>query len=468
MVRIRWLTVRPVICFLPTDSQRKSMAGRSSQFNQSAAISKAIEARTHADLFKEHLRQIAASAAFKGSDRSREFLIIIVEKALAGQFDDLKERVLGVELFGRDASYDTGEDAIVRVTASDVRRRLARYYTESGSKSNLRLELPLGSYIPEFIRLEEPETVAVKETLPLPLPPAKVSREESQIPSTSWRASVLYILSGTLLGMLLWPVVSRLLPGTHAMESLPWSTLVQGGRRLQIVVSDTELSKMETVAGYNLSLSDYANHKYLPSDLPISPEVSRMLSSFRGLSMGSVDVNIALGISNRVLQEGQQVSVHPARGLELKDFRTDDNFVILGSPRSDPWASLFQDQLDFQFFYDPSTSQEMIRNRRRLKDEPAIYNPSAKGWGTGQAFGLISFTANPNQAGHVLLIAGSSAEATEAAGRVALDRDAMARALQTNGVSPHASATPFQILLRVETMAGSPNSFAIVAFHKLL
>jgi len=454
-----------VICFLSSGPKGTIMPGRSSQFNQSAAISKAIEARTHADLFKEHLRQIAASAAFKGSDRSREFLVIIVEKALAGQFDDLKERVLGVELFGRNASYDTGEDAIVRVTASDVRRRLARYYTEFGSKSGLRLDLPVGSYIPEFIRIEEPEAVAVEETLSLV--PVSPSKEEPSVPSRPSKAPLLYILSGIALGILLWAAVARFLPGTRVTESLPWSALVQSGHRLQIVVSDTELSKMETVAGYNLSLSDYANHKYLPPDLPISQDVSRILGSFRGLSIAAVDVNIAMDISRRVFQEGQQVSIQPARGLELKDFRTDDNFVILGSPRSDPWASLFQDQLDFQFFYDTSTSQEMIRNRRRLKDEPAVYNPSAKGWGTGQAFGLISFTANPNQTGHVLLIAGSSAEATEAAGRVALDRDAMARTLKANRISPAAAAVPFQLLLRVETMAGSPNSFAVVAFHKL-
>jgi hypothetical protein len=441
------------------------MPGRSSQFNQSAAISKAIEARTHADAFREHLRQISGSAAFRGSDRSKEFLIVIVEKALAGQFDELKERVLGVELFGRDTSYDTGEDAIVRVTASDVRRRLARYYTEFGSKSGLRLELPVGSYIPEFIRAEESEAVAVEE--PSLLTQAVLLKDEPPVPLRRLRAPYLYVVGALALGMLLWAGTSRFLAGDPPAELLPWSALAQGGHRLQIVVSDIELSKMQTVAGYNLSLSDYANHKYLPPDLPISPDVSRILSSFRGLSMGSVDVNIATGISRRVFREGQQISIQPARVLELKDFRTDDNFVILGSPRSDPWASLFQDQLDFQFFYDTQTSQEMIRNRRRLKGEPAIYNPSARGWGTGQAFGLISFTANPNQSGHVLLIAGSSAEATEAAGRVSLDRDAMARTLSANGISPAAATVPFQILLRVETMAGSPNSFSVVAFHKL-
>jgi hypothetical protein len=224
---------------------------------------------------------------------------------------------------------------------------------------------------------------------------------------------------------------------------------------------------MESVGGYNLSLPDYANRKYLPPDLSVSPEVNRVLGSFRGLSMGTVDVNIAFGISRLGFRQGQQVSILPARGLELKNFRTDDNFVILGSPRSDPWASLFQDRLDFQFFYDTLTSQEMIRNRKPLKAEAAIYRPSARGWGTGDAFGLVSFIGNPNQSGHVLLIAGSSAEATEAAGRLTLDQDALANVQKANGISPARAAEPFQILLRVNTMAGSPNSFEVIAFHRL-
>jgi hypothetical protein len=55
------------------------------------------------------------------------------------------------EVFGRSPSYDTGEDAIVRVTASDVRKRLLQHYDRNGSASEFRINLPLGSYIPEII-----------------------------------------------------------------------------------------------------------------------------------------------------------------------------------------------------------------------------------------------------------------------------------------------------------------------------
>src|ERR1700761_66934 len=98
---------------------------------------------------RQHLQEVLASAAFRGSQRSAQFLKHIVEQSIAGSFDSLKERAIGIELFGRSPSYDTGEDAIVRVTASDVRKRLLQHYGKYGSPSELRLGLPLGSYVPE-------------------------------------------------------------------------------------------------------------------------------------------------------------------------------------------------------------------------------------------------------------------------------------------------------------------------------
>ncbi len=60
----------------------------------------------------------------RGAIVAPQFLEFVVEQAIAGNFDQLKERLIGVEFFNRQPSYDKGEDAIVRVTASDVRKRL--------------------------------------------------------------------------------------------------------------------------------------------------------------------------------------------------------------------------------------------------------------------------------------------------------------------------------------------------------
>jgi hypothetical protein len=92
---------------------------------------------------------VLASPAFCTSQRSSQFLRYVVESALAGEKDQLKERVIGERIFGRRADYDTGQDSIVRVKASEVRRRLAQYYDYTAD-SGLRIELPPGSYAPWF------------------------------------------------------------------------------------------------------------------------------------------------------------------------------------------------------------------------------------------------------------------------------------------------------------------------------
>jgi TolB-like protein/Flp pilus assembly protein TadD len=103
-----------------------------------------------AGLVREHLKEVIASRAFAGSKRAQDFLQLIVEHALAGRFDSLRERMIGAEMFGRSIDYDTANDAVVRVKATEVRKKLAQYYQESGKKPGVRIELPIGSYVPKF------------------------------------------------------------------------------------------------------------------------------------------------------------------------------------------------------------------------------------------------------------------------------------------------------------------------------
>src|ERR1700761_6769845 len=110
-------------------------------------------------LIREHLDVVLASDEFSSSRRASELLQHLVERALAGDSASLKERLLGVEIFHRRSDYNTSTDAIVRVTANDVRRRLAQFYSRHPDQP-LRISLPLGSYVPDFIAapVREPES----------------------------------------------------------------------------------------------------------------------------------------------------------------------------------------------------------------------------------------------------------------------------------------------------------------------
>ena len=103
-----------------------------------------------ADAVRGALESVISSPAFTGTKRCQDFLRLVVERTLAGDLDSLRERQIGVEMFGRPADYDTSNDAVVRVRATEVRKRLAQYSREVSSTPQVRIELTPGSYVPEF------------------------------------------------------------------------------------------------------------------------------------------------------------------------------------------------------------------------------------------------------------------------------------------------------------------------------
>ncbi len=107
--------------------------------------------REEASAVRRHLQDVVASKGFAASKRAQDFLRLIVEHALAGEFDSLRERQIGIEMFGRPPGYDTANDPVVRVKATEVRKKLNNFYLEAEQESRVRIQLPSGSYIPKFI-----------------------------------------------------------------------------------------------------------------------------------------------------------------------------------------------------------------------------------------------------------------------------------------------------------------------------
>jgi hypothetical protein len=99
---------------------------------------------------RDELDRLLASPLFSHSRRFPNFLRFVVEQTLAGDIENIKERTLGIEIFGREASYDTSTDPIVRVTAAEIRKRVAQYYQDPAHHQELRITLPSGSYVPRF------------------------------------------------------------------------------------------------------------------------------------------------------------------------------------------------------------------------------------------------------------------------------------------------------------------------------
>jgi len=122
----------------------------------------------------DQLERILASAVFRNSKRCSSLLRHVVEQVLDGRPDNLKERNIGVDVFGRPADYDTNVDHVVRSVAGEVRRRLAQYYMEPGHEGELRIDLLAGSYVPQFGQTPLP-AVTVLPPVPKQFPSAWVA-----------------------------------------------------------------------------------------------------------------------------------------------------------------------------------------------------------------------------------------------------------------------------------------------------
>jgi len=102
--------------------------------------------------WQDALARLDASQAFRSARRHRVLLHHLVDRLAAGDTAALKESVLAVQVFGRPAAgFDPVRDSIVRVEARRLRARLAAYHAGEGRLAPLRIELPVGSYVPVLV-----------------------------------------------------------------------------------------------------------------------------------------------------------------------------------------------------------------------------------------------------------------------------------------------------------------------------
>src|SRR6202789_297673 len=118
---------------------------------------------------REQLERLLAHPLFSNSKRYPVLLAYTVEQTLKGSAGELKERSIGIEVFGRSPTYDANADPVVRITAGEVRKRLIQYYYDSAHDGERVIERPSGSYVPQF---RPPELPPEPEPPPAePVPP---------------------------------------------------------------------------------------------------------------------------------------------------------------------------------------------------------------------------------------------------------------------------------------------------------
>jgi len=179
---------------------------------------------------REELNRVLACHEFRTSKRSQDFLRYVVENTLLGHGDMLKERTIGIEVFGRPTSYDPGDDATVRVKAGEVRKRLGIYYSDQGAHDPVRIELPSGTYVPEF-HLVNAATPAPAEPAPSAAPvavPATASR-----PAVTPRRAALAVAVLAAAAAVVW-LIAR--PAVTPLDEF-WAPVLNGLTPVQLCAS---------------------------------------------------------------------------------------------------------------------------------------------------------------------------------------------------------------------------------------
>ena len=409
------------------------------------------------------VERIALSSIFQKATRLRLLLLHLTERTLHGHTEELTEQQIGRDVFLKPESYTTLEDSSVRVYVRQLRLKLHEYFDSEGRAEALIVEVPKGSYIPVF-----------RKSLSL----AQESAEENQAASQAQadkpatRSTLLpWITSGVLACICL--VLSAVLASGSSVRPVPWpiSSLLDGVHQTHVVVADINYDLLRVRNGRHSSLGDYLQPDTGQDIALATPDDSqaRLLSYIRGSTLTSfADVVVATVFSDLATAHHQSILVQPARDLRLRDLEN-GNYVFVGSPSSNPWVSLFQAKLNFIEIENPLGNQDSYFSN--LKPRPGEQN-SYKGLpfskSAGEDYADLALLPCPNGSDSVMVLQGLHQEGTEAAGRFLGEEHNYAALKKALGVSSGSPPQYFEVLLKTEVIAGTPNATSIVAARSII
>jgi hypothetical protein len=432
------------------DSQITLSPSPEEQYSQTARIDEA-------------LKQVLSSAPFHGSKQCQTLLRYIVENCLKGDEDVLKERTIGIEVFGRRPDYNTADDPIVRARVGEVRKRLAQYYqSQEAQVSRVQILISPGSYRPTFVfQTDTNHDSKNRSEEDHPQMVTSLAGNEHQrrwdgppIPRLSRAARVLaWGIALTALCVL--ALVVRITVGPKARTELDlfWEPILDGKKPVLI---------------YTGTNAVYAPRTELLKQLPGAQELPGKEDSILPLATGQVltDKDLAL-ITNDLAPIGDiSADVNVATLLTLHnrsfDLRSgsDTSFVdlrkspmILIGAFNNHWTMDVTQNLTFYF--------DRGHNIREHGGQGRVWSVRYGADGkVSEDFAIVSRLLDSETEGPVIVIAGIQSFGTRAAGEFVTDTGQL-RKLGLGQESWH--RTHFQLVLHTTVINGFPSSADVVA-----
>jgi hypothetical protein len=418
---------------------------------------------------RQLIDRVAASAQFRRSARLRDFLLYVGGQSLKEGRPEIHEQEIGTKVFGRSPSYDRSQDNIVRVNATELRKRIELYFATEGGHETLVLEIPRGGYKPIFRRrvpgtplLPEmaTETETVLETSDAtPMPPR--SR-----PSLIWvgLCVMLAIACAVLLVQnLTFRSASTGWAGRPTVE-LFWKDFAKGQTDIDIVLPDASVTLSEEITHHRMSMNDFLDHNFInqAEQTSLSPDRVRDLQGIFGHTL------VMLGDFLAAQQILALTPMLPSLRLQqARSYTTDaikqNSFILIGGRKANPWMGLFDGQMNFSLDFDTERAESLshVTNRHPRPEEQAVYTPRMDA-NAFAGYSVIAYLPNPSGTGNVITLAGTDSEATRVAAEFLTSETSMAKFRSTLKVKkfPH-----FEVLLKTSRLSGTSFNAEMVAYR---
>ena len=405
--------------------------------NASRPLSPPEEAR-----IRETLDRVVASPAFRKSEQCQKFLRYVVEHSRQGQDELLRERNIGIEVFGRPPDYDTADDPVVRVRATEVRKRLAQYQAESANPEDVRLEIPSGSYRAEFHFPTEPTSEAVTA-------PARKPKS---------RLFLLVPVAAIVVVVALIVVLTRRGAPTAGPVDQFWAPVLASDKPVLLYCGQPVVYFLSGAVHekYRRSLPPGKRRGSYPvtldpNDSIRGSDVIPVTDQFVGIG----NAHTAALLSALLAKNGKSVEIRYANDLSFSDLRSSPS-VLIGA-FSNFWTLEMQDQLRFVFEQD----EDLRRIRDRSNNRIWRLSDLAPDGKTPEDYAVVSRLFNSGTGQVLISAAGITQYGTRAAGEFLTTPTLLKEALAKAPADwPRKN---MQVLLRTIVYRGSPATPTVVA-----
>jgi hypothetical protein len=398
-------------------------------------------------LVQQQLEKLLATPHFSSSRRYPSFLRFVVNSALAGQTELLKERILGVEIFGRHTDYDTATDPIVRVTAAEIRKRIEQYYQEAGHDQEIRLSLPPGSYVPQFSLPAKSNGQALVEVIPTGPPLSVKLSHASETETRRVRAPKRVIAFRIILAAALIILAGA---GYFAWRSLHppmvktfWAPFVASGEPVLFCIADQNQYS-------NIKLRDAADPQH---ETTLNDTLTTVVID---------DVGPLINIAGLLQTYGKTYRVQAEANTSLTDLRRGPS-VFIGA-FDNGWTLRLTAPLRFHFANDPDMTRFWIEDREHPgKAQWILDRDVQQRTGTYKDYAIVARFVDPNSDQYSLVVAGIARGGTVAAGEFLVDSNRINEI--SNYIPKSWNRRNIEIVLETQVIEGRSGSPRIAAMH---